>query len=585
MTPLVFLMGVGPLARWKQATLPDLWRRLRWALGVSVVTALLLPFAIGEWTPASRFGLLLALWIVATTVDGRLERGRGVAAASARSSRAAAQLLGHDRSRTSASPCSSSASRWSRATRPSATCGWTSATPSPSAATRSASTASRRCRARTTARRAARSRVSRGGEHVDDALSREAHLQRGRHADDRGGDRQRPPSATSTCRSASPSSDGAWSVRVYHKPFVDWIWGGCLLMALGGLLALSDRRYRVAQRRARSPSRGGAAAARARCDAMKHRSSSIPLAVFVVLVGFLFVGPLARSARGALAADRQAGARLHARAAARRRRRRSARADLKGTGLAAERLGVVVRVVPRGASAAGRAREGEASSRSSASTTRTSPAPASAGSRRTAIRTTLSVVDRDGRVGIDYGVYGVPETFVIDKAGMIRYKQIGPITAEALRTEDPAAGPRAAEVMSAASSALGVSRARSRSRRSRLRRRRGPDREGPGRGGARGEARREAALPRLPEPDDRRLERRARAGPAPADPRADRRRQERRARSSTTWSRATATSCSTSRRSRRRRCCSGAGRRCCSWSARSSSSASCARRRAPPTSR
>jgi len=45
---------------------------------------------------------------------------------------------------------------------------------------------------------------------------------------------------------------------------------------------------------------------------------------------------------------------------------------------------------------------------------------------------TVSVVDRDGRVGIDYGVYGVPETFVIDKQGVIRYKQIGPVTAEVL---------------------------------------------------------------------------------------------------------------------------------------------------------
>jgi len=44
----------------------------------------------------------------------------------------------------------------------------------------------------------------------------------------------------------------------------------------------------------------------------------------------------------------------------------------------------------------------------------------------------VSVVDRDGRVGIDFGVYGVPETFVIDKQGTIRYKQIGPVTAEAL---------------------------------------------------------------------------------------------------------------------------------------------------------
>jgi cytochrome c biogenesis protein CcmG/thiol:disulfide interchange protein DsbE len=44
----------------------------------------------------------------------------------------------------------------------------------------------------------------------------------------------------------------------------------------------------------------------------------------------------------------------------------------------------------------------------------------------------LSVVDRDGAVGIDFGVYGVPETFLIDKTGTIRYKQIGPITVEAL---------------------------------------------------------------------------------------------------------------------------------------------------------
>ena len=45
---------------------------------------------------------------------------------------------------------------------------------------------------------------------------------------------------------------------------------------------------------------------------------------------------------------------------------------------------------------------------------------------------TLSGFDGDGRVGVDYGVYGVPETYVIDKAGVIRYKQIGPVTAEVL---------------------------------------------------------------------------------------------------------------------------------------------------------
>jgi len=43
----------------------------------------------------------------------------------------------------------------------------------------------------------------------------------------------------------------------------------------------------------------------------------------------------------------------------------------------------------------------------------------------------VSAVDMDGRVGMDYGVYGVPETYVIDKQGVIRYKQIGPVTPEA----------------------------------------------------------------------------------------------------------------------------------------------------------
>lgn len=42
----------------------------------------------------------------------------------------------------------------------------------------------------------------------------------------------------------------------------------------------------------------------------------------------------------------------------------------------------------------------------------------------------LSIIDAEGRVGIDYGVYGVPETYVIDKRGVIRYKRIGPVTPE-----------------------------------------------------------------------------------------------------------------------------------------------------------
>ena len=46
-----------------------------------------------------------------------------------------------------------------------------------------------------------------------------------------------------------------------------------------------------------------------------------------------------------------------------------------------------------------------------------------------------SVIDRNGRIGLDWGVYGVPETFVIDAAGNIRYKHIGPVTHESLEAE------------------------------------------------------------------------------------------------------------------------------------------------------
>ena len=49
---------------------------------------------------------------------------------------------------------------------------------------------------------------------------------------------------------------GGWTVRVYHKPLVNWIWGGALLMALGGGLAVSDRRYALAARKVTTQTSG-----------------------------------------------------------------------------------------------------------------------------------------------------------------------------------------------------------------------------------------------------------------------------------------------------------------------------------------
>src|SRR6267378_2443264 len=74
MAPAIFLMGVGPLAKWKRAELPDLAHRLKWALVVALVTALLLPFTMGGWTPMIAFGLLLALWVAVSGVVNLWQR-------------------------------------------------------------------------------------------------------------------------------------------------------------------------------------------------------------------------------------------------------------------------------------------------------------------------------------------------------------------------------------------------------------------------------------------------------------------------------------------------------------------------------
>src|SRR5436190_5842732 len=76
MAPLVFLMGVGPVASWRRAELPTLWIRLRWALGVAIACALVLPFLLGRWTPLVAAGLFLALWVVAATVSIVVQRFR-----------------------------------------------------------------------------------------------------------------------------------------------------------------------------------------------------------------------------------------------------------------------------------------------------------------------------------------------------------------------------------------------------------------------------------------------------------------------------------------------------------------------------
>src|SRR5450759_4831505 len=248
MAPAVFLMGIGPLARWKEASLPELAVRLKWALGVSLITAVLLPFVLGKWTPLIAFGLLLAAWIIATTVvtlKYRLSRSAG-----SLWTRLAAQprsyygmllahcgvavfiigvtlVKGYETERDVRMAVGDSVTVGGYAFRFDGVQEVTGPN-----------------------YRGARGAIdiSRDGRHVEVL-----------HPEKRVYNAQQMPMTEAAIDTGifgdlyvslgEPVSGGAWSVRVYHKPFVVWIWGGCIIMALGGFLALCDRRYRVAARR------------------------------------------------------------------------------------------------------------------------------------------------------------------------------------------------------------------------------------------------------------------------------------------------------------------------------------------------
>src|SRR5499433_1309428 len=80
MAPAMLLIGVGPIARWKQAKIPELAVRLKWAFALSLIMAVILPFVIGGWKWRASFGLLIAVWIVATALQnifGRIRNSAG----------------------------------------------------------------------------------------------------------------------------------------------------------------------------------------------------------------------------------------------------------------------------------------------------------------------------------------------------------------------------------------------------------------------------------------------------------------------------------------------------------------------------
>jgi len=260
--PALFLMGVGPIARWKKASLPELAVRLRWALGVSLIIALLLPFALGRWSAPVGFGLALAAWIVTTSAVSLWERvrhattGASVWTRLTGTSRAfygmvlahvgvAVMIIGV----TLVKGYGSEKDVRIEPGDTTALAGYTFLLRDISNVSGPNYLATR-----------ATVEVTRNGASVATLYPEKRRY------------RVQENPMTEAAIDAGFTRDlyvtlgdqvnrTAWVMRVQHKPFVNWIWGGSLLMALGGLLAASDRRYRVAVRAPReaqyaAPARG-----------------------------------------------------------------------------------------------------------------------------------------------------------------------------------------------------------------------------------------------------------------------------------------------------------------------------------------
>ena len=256
MAPMVFLMGLGPIARWKKAELPELAVRLRWAFASAIVIALVLPFVLGKWTPMISLGLLLAAWLIVTigvNVARRIRRARAAGAAPfAGSTRSywgmqlahlgvAVFIIGVTLVRGFEVEKDLRMGIGDSTTIAGYTFRFDGVVESQGpnyVAERGYVQVSRDGRDIVLMHPEKRvytvQTMPMTEAAIDTGLLRDLYVSLG-----------------------EPLAGGAWSVRIYYKPFVDWIWGGCLLMALGGLLAVSDRRYRLAPAREREAAPAG----------------------------------------------------------------------------------------------------------------------------------------------------------------------------------------------------------------------------------------------------------------------------------------------------------------------------------------
>ena len=243
MVPALLLMAVGPVANWKSAKISALTKHLHVPAMAALVVGVGAPFMLGRWSALVALGLALATWIATAVVKGIVDRMRAT------------------RTGLRAQPLSWLGMHLAHLGIAVFVAGVTLVMG---------------YETEQDVRMTPGSTVSAGGydlkflgvnkalgpnyvaEIGDIELSRDGRILRLLHPEKRSYISSEMPMTEAAIDAnglrhvyvalGEPLTDGAWSVRVYYKPFVDWIWIGCILMALGGLLAISDRRYRLKRR-------------------------------------------------------------------------------------------------------------------------------------------------------------------------------------------------------------------------------------------------------------------------------------------------------------------------------------------------
>ncbi|MFZ3287278.1 MAG: heme lyase CcmF/NrfE family subunit [Telluria sp.] len=250
MVPVLLLMAAGPFVRWKEASVAQLLRRLRLValatLALALGAALLL-----KVTPMVLLGMTCAAWIMLATASHLLERLRHAPAGTGLWTRVTRQPLSY----------------WGMLVAHAGIAvfvlgvtlvkGWDSANDVSMRVGDSASaggytflmTDLQEVKGPNYVAAQGTFEVSYAGKHVavmkpEKRLYSVQKMAMTEAAIDRGFTRDLYVSLGE----ASTTSEGSWVVRVQHKPFVGWIWGGCLIIALGGLLSACDKRYRMTSR-------------------------------------------------------------------------------------------------------------------------------------------------------------------------------------------------------------------------------------------------------------------------------------------------------------------------------------------------